>query len=68
MNPFLDQLLVLLLIVAAVGYFVRRMVRTSKKGCDSGCCTGSKWSPPEPTVRPATRGDAASSPPPPNHL
>lgn len=38
MTPLLDQILVLLLIAGALGFFLFRFLRKGKKGCDSGCC------------------------------
>ena len=44
MNPLLDQLLVALLILAAIAFFVIRAVRRrGKPGCDAGCgCSATK--------------------------
>jgi hypothetical protein len=50
MNPFLDQLLVALLILAALGYLWRALAGSrsggKSKGCAAGCgCPGAKLVP-----------------------
>jgi hypothetical protein len=40
MSPTLDNLLVAATLVGAVAFFILRVVRSRKKGCDSGCGCG----------------------------
>jgi hypothetical protein len=44
MNPLLDQILVALLVLGALGFFVRRYLRRKSGACGSDCC-GTKAAP-----------------------
>jgi len=57
MTPLLDQILVGLLIAAALGFFLFRFLRKGKKGCDAGCCGSSSQA-----VAPKVSSKVASRP------
>ncbi len=39
MNPLLDQLAVAALILGALAFFARRLLRRKRTACSTGCCT-----------------------------
>jgi hypothetical protein len=44
MNPLLDQIVVALIVAAALGWFIWRALRKRRRGgtCDAGCGCGTK--------------------------
>ena len=45
MNPLVEQLLVVAIIVGALGFFARRVFRRKDKSCDAGCGCGAAKKP-----------------------